>query len=97
MAICVVAIETVVLALSVALHHIALFPSVPGPVMIVTHAAYDLPMILLPTISAGGSMRRAFSHPSMLGSTVWATALFPSVNGMHAIVLYSSQLCHVID
>ena len=96
MAICVFATETVVSALSVALHHIAVFPSV-GPVMIVTHAAYALPMILLPTIPAGGSMRRAFFLPSMLGSTVWATALFPSVNGMQVIVLHSSQLCHVID
>ena len=45
--------------------------------MIVAHAAYGLPTILLPTVPAGGSISRAFCLPSMLGSTVWTTALFP--------------------
>ena len=65
--------------------------------MIVAHAAYALPMILLPAVPAGGSISRAFCLPSMLDSAVWSTALFSSVNGMHVIVLHSSQLCHVVD
>ena len=53
--------------------------------MIVAHTAYALPIILVPTVPSGESIGRVFYLPSMLGSTVWATALFSSVNSMHVV------------